>query len=150
MDGMRKVFEVRRVHNDQTFLDAFLTPEFIHRQKLYIYGRDPRTGQTVILDRDPVTVKPKLLQQFTNMGQPIIELVDANHGNRGELYLIHRWEGTDLREDFARQTLRALHAIWTRPVHIETAVEGKAIQWSFDGETESSHDLGRTLAAVEA
>ena len=149
MDGLRKVFEVRRVHNDQTFLDAFLTPEFIDRNKLYIYGRDPRTGQTVILDRDPATVKPKLLQQFTNMGQPIIELVDANHRNRSELYLRHLWEGTDLREDFARQTLRALHAIWTRPVHIETGVEGKGVLWSFDGEEETTRDLGKTLEAVD-
>ncbi len=150
MDGLRKVFEVRRVHNDQTFLDAFLTPEFIHANKLYIFGRDPRTGETVILDRDPATVKPKLLQQLTNMGQPIIELVDANHRNRGELYLVHRWEGTDLREDFARQTLRALHAIWTRPTHIETAVEGKAILWSFDGSEETSKDLGKTLVGIGA
>jgi len=104
----------------------------------------------VILDRDPETVKPKLLQQFTNMGQPIVELVDANHRNRSELYLRHLWEGTDLREDFARQTLRALHAIWTRPVHIETGVEGKGVLWSFDGEQETTRDLGKTLESVES
>ena len=148
--GLRKVFEVRRVHNDQTFLDAFLTPEFIEEHQLYVYGRDPRTGQTVILDRDPATVKPKLLRQFTNMGQPIIDLVDANHGNRGELYLVHRWEGTDLREDFARQTLRALHTLWTRPVHVETAVEGKAVLWTFDGRDEKTKDLGRRVDAEDA
>ncbi len=147
-DGLRKVFEVRRVHNDQTFLDAFLTPDFIDRQRLYIYGRDPRTGETVILDRDPATVKPKLLQQFTNMGQPVIELVDANHRNRGELYLVHRSDGTDLREDFARQTLRALHTLWTRPVHIEVAIEGKAVLWSFDGKDEGTRDLGRAAELV--
>src|SRR6185503_15357422 len=113
--GVKKVFEVRRVHNDVTFLDSFLTPEFIEDQKLFIYGRDPRTGRTVILDREPASVKKKLLQQFTNMGHPIVDVVDDNHGNRGELYLVHRHDGMNLREDFARETLRSLFRIWTRP-----------------------------------
>ena len=51
--------------------------------------------------------------------------------------------------DWQLDTLRALHAIWTRPVHIETAVEGKSVVWSFDGENESSRDLGKSLLAVE-
>ncbi len=142
MKGLEKVFEVRRIHSDQSFLDAFLTHEFIERHELYIFGRDPRTGKRVILDKDPATVKPKLLNQFTNMGQPIIELVDANFENRGELYLRHIYEGTDLREDFARQTIRSLHTIWTRPVNLETAIEGKGVLWTFDGTEEHTRDLG--------
>src|SRR5262249_5111186 len=59
--GLRKVFDVRRSHNDVTLLDAFLTPEFIEDQEMFIYGRDPRTGRRVILDRDPTSVKRKLL-----------------------------------------------------------------------------------------
>ncbi len=141
-EGLAKVFEVRRVHNDQSFLDAFLTPEFMEEQKLYIYGRDPRTGRTVILDRDPERVKPKLVQELTNQGQPIIALVDANFENRAELYLRHEHEDTPLREDFARQTLRALHALWTRPVHVETVVEEKCVIWSWDGHEESTREIG--------
>jgi stage V sporulation protein R len=141
-EGLRKVFEVRRVHNDVTFLDAFLTPEFIEREKLFVYGRDPRTGQTVVLDRDPVTVKRKLLQQFTNSGQPSIEVVDANYQNRGELYLVHRWDGVNLREDYARETLRALQRIWRRPVHVETVVDGNRLLWGFDGKDAGTRELG--------
>jgi spore cortex formation protein SpoVR/YcgB (stage V sporulation) len=66
----------------------------------------------VILDRDPVSVKRKLLQQFTNMGQPMIDASDDNYENRGELYLVHRHEGINLREDFARETLGAIHRLW--------------------------------------
>ena len=142
-EGMRKVFEVRAAHNDVTFLDAFLTPEFIEQEKLFIYGRDPRTGQTVILDREPASVKQRLLRQFTNMGHPIIEVADDNHENRGELYLRHRHEGTDLREDFARETLRAVHRIWTRPVHIETVVEQSRVLWTFDGKDAGTRELGK-------
>jgi stage V sporulation protein R len=141
--GLKKVFEARRVHNDVTFLDAFLTPEFIEDQKLFSYGRDPRTGKTVILDREPESVKKRLLQQFTNMGHPVIDVVDDNHGNRGELYLVHRHDGTNLREDLARDTLRALFRIWTRPVHIETVVDQSRVLWTYDGSEPGTRELGK-------
>ena len=140
------MFEARRIHNDVTFLDAFLTPEFIEEQKLFTYGRDQRTGRTVILDRDPASVKAKLLQQFTNMGNPIIDLVDDNYENRRELYLVHRFEGTGLREDFARETLKALHRIWTRPVHVETVIEARRLRWTFDGRDHETTELGTVEA----
>jgi stage V sporulation protein R len=142
-DGVKKVFEVRRIHNDVTFLDAFLTPDFIEQEKLFLYGRDPRTGRTVITDRDPANVKKKLLQQFTNMGQPLIDVVDDNHENRGELYLVHRHEGVNLREDFARETLRALHRLWSRPVHLETVVDQSRVLWTYDGKDAGTRELGK-------
>jgi stage V sporulation protein R len=142
-EGVRKVFEVRRLHNDVTFLDAYLTPDFMEEQKLFLYGRDPRTGKSVIVDRDPVNVKRKLLQQFTNMGHPVIEAVDDNYENRGELYLLHRHEGVNLREDFARETLRAMHRLWTRPVHIETIVDGSRVLWTYDGREAGTRELGK-------
>jgi stage V sporulation protein R len=141
--GLKKVFEVRRLYNDVTFLDTFLTPDFIHAEKLYVYGRDPRTGQRVILDREPASVKRKMLQQFTNMGHPVIQAVDDNFDNRGELYLVHRAEGTGLREDFARETLRALYRLWTRPVHVETVVEQSRVLWSYDGKEAGTKELGK-------
>jgi stage V sporulation protein R len=142
-DGLKKVFEARRIHNDVTFLDSFLTPDFIEEEKLFIYGRDPRTGQRVVVDRDPPSVKKRLLQQFNNMGHPIIEAVNDNHENRGELYLMHRYEGTTLREDFARETLRALHRLWTRPVHIETVIDQSRVVWSYDGREAGTRELGK-------
>jgi stage V sporulation protein R len=141
--GMKKVFEVRRVHNDVTFLDSFLTPEFIEEQKLFNYGRDPRTGRTVIVDRDAAAVKKKLLSQFTNMGHPVIDAVDDNYENRGELYLVHRHDGVNLREDFARETLRALNRLWTRPVHVETVVDQSRVLWTYDGKEAGTRELGK-------
>ena len=33
--GREKIFEVRTIHNDVTFIDEFLTPEFVDRFRLY-------------------------------------------------------------------------------------------------------------------
>ena len=87
---------MRKVYNDVTFIDEFLTEEFCERHKLYSYGYDPRTGRYVVVDRDWRKVKERLLFSLTNLGQPIVHVVDANYANRGELYLKHRFEGVPL------------------------------------------------------
>lgn len=131
--GREKIFEVRRLYNDITFIDAFLTPEFMVDQKLFNFEYNPDTNYYEIVSRDFAAVKEKLLKQLTNLGQPYITVEDGNYRNRGELYLRHRHDGVDLRMDYARDTLHNLHLIWTRPVYIETVLEGRRRLFSFDG-----------------
>ncbi len=139
--GREKIFEVRRHYNDVTFVDSFLTEEFCHRHKMFLYKYNPKTGHWHIASRDFHGIKQAFLSQLTNMGQPLISVVDANHGNRGELLLLHRHEGMDLKIDDARETLRALHRLWQRPVHLATALGDKPRLLSFDGSEHQESDL---------
>jgi len=132
--GRQKIFEVRKLYNDVTFLDAFLDEEFCHEQKLFMYGYNPATKSYEIVDRDFKKVKQKLLQRLTNMGQPRIEVIDANAFNRSELTLKHLHDGIDLKMDWAWEVLKNLHRIWKRPVHLESVVEGAPKVLSFDGD----------------
>jgi stage V sporulation protein R len=131
--GREKIFEVRRHYNDVTFIDEFLTPEFCKEQLLFVYGFNEKASRWEILDREFQKVKKKLLQQLTNFGQPIIEVVDGNFENRGELLLAHRHDGVDLRIDYAKDTLVNLQAMWRRPVGIVTRVDNKGVLMRFDG-----------------
>src|SRR5438094_1468595 len=131
--GRQKIFEVRKIYNDVMFIDAFMTEEFCERLKLYVYGHDTRTGRPVIVSKDWRKVKERLLFSLTNLGQPIVHVVDANYGNRGELYLKHRYESVPLDLDKARDTLKNLHRIWRRPVHIETMDDERGRLLSYDG-----------------
>jgi stage V sporulation protein R len=133
MKGREKIFEVRKLYNDVTFVDTFLTEDFARRHKLFTFAFNERSGQNEIESREFQKVKSQLLGQLTNFGQPIIEVVDANHLNRGELLLAHRHDGRDLKADYADHTLRNLYKLWGRPVHIETALEGKPVHIGFDG-----------------
>jgi len=144
--GRAKIFEVRKVMHDVSFIDAFLTEEFCEKNKLFVYQKNPRSGENEIASREFKKIKEQLLFSMTNMGNPIIEVVDANHKNRGELYLVHRWEGQDLKFDEAVENLRNLHALWTRPVHLETKEEGRGKLFSFDGEQTEVEDVLPTLA----
>src|SRR5690606_15759999 len=133
MKGQEKIFEVRRHYNDVTFIDEFLTPDFVRRHGLFTYDYDKRSGQYVISDRDFAAVKERLLFMLTNFGQPAIELVDANFLNRGELLFVHRFEGVPLKLDQALETLENLQAIWRRPVNLETYVDDEPVVLSYDG-----------------
>jgi len=131
--GQQKIFEVRRLYNDVTFIDEFLTPEFVVDQKMYSFGFNPRNDRWEIESREFESVKEKLLTQLTNAGNPIIRVEDGNYGNRGELLLGHDHQGVDLRLDWARDTLRSLERVWKRPVELHTIIDGKPSLLRFDG-----------------
>jgi stage V sporulation protein R len=135
--GRQKIFEVRKHYNDITFIDEFLTPEFAIEQKLFVYGFNEKRNSWEIMDREFRKVKNKLLQKLTNFGQPVIEVVDANDDNRGELRLGHKHDGLDLKGDYARETLRNVQSLWRRPVNLITKVEGKGVMLRFDGQSHS-------------
>ncbi len=123
--GREKIFEVRKVCNDITFIDEYLTPEFVDRFKLYTYEYNKRTGRHEIVDREFSSVKERLLSSLTNQGRPDISVVDGNHLNRGEILLSHKHLGMDLDLKYARETMRSIFLISTRPVHIETTIDGR-------------------------
>ena len=127
--GMQKIFEVRKVCNDVTFIDQYLTEEFVEKQKLYTYAYNRRTNQQEIVDRDFKNIKEKLLFSLTNRGRPFIYVVDGNYQNKGELLLWHKTSmqgpGSDLDPKWTKETMRALATLWKRPVSIETESEGQ-------------------------
>ena len=135
--GREKIFEVRRHCNDVTFIDEYLTMDFAVEQQLFVYGFHEKRNQWEIMEREFRKVKNKLLGQLTNFGQPIIEVVDGNFENRGELLLAHRHDAVDLQPDYAQETLKNLASVWRRPVNLVTRVEQKGIMLRFDGSEHS-------------
>ncbi len=132
--GREKIFEVRRVHNDLTFIDTFLTLDFVREQRLFKFGWNDTAEQYEIESRAFPKVKQQLLNNLTNAGRPIIEVLDGNHRNRGELYLQHRYAGVELDVAEAKDTLLNLHTLWKRPVHIQTVVNDAETVMSYDGD----------------
>lgn len=131
--GRQKIFEVRRTHNDVSFIDEFFTPEFCERQQLFTYSYNPRTGRNEIASKDFHEIKNKLLSQLSNFGSPVIEVESGNYQNRGELLLRHIHRGVDLDIGYASDTLRNLYALWKRPVNLASRQEDKEVVLSFDG-----------------
>ena len=131
--GREKIFQIRRDYNDVTFIDEFLTEDFCIKNKLFVYQFNRRTGQYEINTRDFPAIKKQLLFHMTNFGQPIIDVVDPNFENRGELLLAHTFEGVEMQPDYMEATMSNLYKIWKRPVAIETYFDNEKTLVRFDG-----------------
>jgi stage V sporulation protein R len=142
--GRQKIFEVRKLYNDVTFVDTFLTDDFCRELKLFHYSYNKQTDTYHIDSRDFQKIKQQLLFQLTNFGQPIILVTNGNHRNRGELYLQHHHEGIDLKLDQAEDTLRNLYRLWKRPVHLETIVFERRKVLTFDGKEHTRREIKST------
>lgn len=143
--GKEKLFQVRKIYNDLTFIDEFLTLDFCKRAGLFTYAYDRRKQEFVIESRDFNKIKQKLLNSLTNLGQPQIQVINGNYENRSELLLEHVHQNMELDLAFAKETLRNLSLIWHRPVHLLSKIDDREIILSHDGENYKENMVGRQL-----
>ncbi|QUO48001.1 SpoVR family protein [Halorubrum ruber] len=118
--GWERMFEVRESHNDVTFVDAFLTDEFVREGNYFTYEYSRAAEEHRVASVDADDVRKKLLLRFTNFGKPTIVVLDGNFRNRGELLLGHRYNGVALDEERAKATLKRVFELWGRPVNLAT------------------------------
>lgn len=139
--GKKKLFEVRKIHNDLSFLDNFLDEEFCHETKMFLYDYDPNQKIHVPNEKDFKQVKGEIIHSLTNCGWPIIKIADDNFNQRGELLLRHSFDGQALKQDKTLETLKKIHSLWSKPVHLETKIDTIQKRFSFDGKDTSIRKL---------
>ena len=135
-EGMKKIFEVRRDEADVSFLRKYLTQSLVSKLDMYTYRLEEQDGERVwvVQDTNWRNVRDSLLDSMTNFGIPIIMVEDGDFRRRGELLLKHAYDGKPLDMDYTGRTLRYIHYLWKRPVHIETILDDLPTLISFDGE----------------
>ncbi|MFP9191089.1 SpoVR family protein [Natronosalvus vescus] len=121
--GWDRMYDIRESHNDVTFLDEYLTQEFITENDYFTYEYSRATGQYHVSSIDAEDVKKKLLLQFTNFGKPTIAVYDGNYDNANELLLGHQYNGVMLDVEQATATLERVFELWGRPVNLLTIVK---------------------------
>jgi stage V sporulation protein R len=143
--GRQKIFELRKIYNDVTFIDQFLTEDFCVKHKFFVYKFNQKTNRFEVDTRNFQAIKAQLLFHMTNFGQPIIRVEEANFANRGELLLTHLFEGMELQPDYMSQTLKNVFKLWTRPVNLATSMDGEAQIFRFDGQEYTNTKIGGPL-----
>ena len=138
-EGHKKIFEVREVDNDISFLRNYLTKELIEELDLYLYEK--RDGQWVIVEKDWEKVRDGIVGSMNNFGDPYITIEDGDYKQNRELYLKHHFEKTPLDTGYAEKTLQYLHSLWGRTVHIETVVDHKKVLMSYDGRSNTKRSI---------
>jgi len=121
--GWDRMREIRESHNDVTFLDEFLTQEFVDANEYFTYEFVRSAEEYRVSSRDHEDVKKKLMLQFTNFGKPTVVVADGNYNNRNELLLEHRYNGVLLDVDQAKNTLERVFELWGRPVVLRTILK---------------------------
>ena len=137
-EGMAKLFEVREVDNDVSFLRNYLTEELCEELDLFVYELVDEEDWT-ITEKRWERVRDQLVANMTNFGFPYIEVVEGDYDGNRELYLRHRHEGADLDMKYARKVLEYVYKLWGRPVHLETRVEEDSLVMHYDGDEHSEN-----------
>jgi stage V sporulation protein R len=136
--GREKLFEVREVENDVSLLRNYLTEELVDELDLYVFELVDGESWTVT-EKNWERVRDQLVANMTNFGFPYIEVVDGDYRGNRELYLRHRYEGTELDLRYAEKTLEHCHTLWGRPVHLETVVDDESHVMHYDGSDHSEN-----------
>jgi stage V sporulation protein R len=132
-EGRAKIFEVRENESDVSFLRNYLTEELCEELDLFVYELVEDEEWTVTEKRWE-RVRDQLVSNMTNFGFPYIVVADGDYNGNRELYLKHAYEGAELDAPYARKVLEHVHALWGRPVHLETVADGEPVVMHYDGE----------------
>lgn len=131
MTGREKIFEVRELESDLSFLRNYVTKDFIEKENLYTFQKD--NGNYHVVDDSWKEIRETLVQSRVNGGFPYITVTDGDYLKNGELYLHHHYDGVELDIEYLEKVLPYLYRLWGRTVHLETTVEERAILFSYGG-----------------
>jgi len=131
--GREKIFEVREVERDASFLRRYLTEELIRELNLFEY--QSRGGDQVVArvadDDNWRAIKETLIRNVGTGTTPVIKVEDSDYNRNRVLFLKHHHDGRDLQLEYAEKTLQYLHQLWGREVALETELSGKPSILSF-------------------
>jgi stage V sporulation protein R len=131
--GRAKIFEVRELESDVSFLRNYLTEALCEELDLFVFELVEEEEWT-ITEKRWERVRDQLVSNMTNFGFPYIEVADGDYNNNRELYLRHRYEGAELDGRYARKALEHVYTLWGRPVHLETVVDDEPVRLHYDGQ----------------
>jgi len=129
--GREKIFEVREIESDISFIRNYLTKELVAQEDMYLFEK--KGNNYLITDKDHENVRDQLVSSRVNGGFPYIFVENGDYLRNGELYLKHGYEGMELDPRYLENVLPYIYQLWGRPVHIDTFVEEKPTLYSYDG-----------------
>ena len=129
--GREKMFEVREIESDISFIRNYLTKDLVKQEDLYLFEK--KSGDYKITDKDYENVRDQLVSMRVNGGFPYIVVENGDYSRNGELYLKHGYEGTELDPHYLENVLPYIYQLWGKAVYMETYLENKPIVYSYDG-----------------
>ncbi len=108
--GREKMFEVRELDSDISFLRNYLTKDLVNDLDLYIFEK--KGPEWKITDKLWENIHDQLVYSKVNGGFPSLMVKDGDFNRVGELYLIHEYEGMELDLKYVERTLPQVVQLW--------------------------------------
>ena len=106
--GREKIFEVREIESDISFIRNYLTKDLVMREDLYLFQKQGRDYK--IVDKDWEAVRDQLVSMRVNGGFPYLTVEDGDYLKNNELYIKHWYEGIELDLKYLEKVLVKLHS----------------------------------------
>ncbi|WP_094700690.1 SpoVR family protein [Brevibacillus laterosporus] len=129
--GLEKIFEVRELDGDISFIRNYLTEDLVRQLDMYSFGK--QGNDWVITQKQWELVRDQLALSRVNGGFPYLIVQDGDYLRSGELYIKHLYEGLELDVKYVEKTLPYVFTLWGKNVHIETTLDDRAVVFSYDG-----------------
>lgn len=124
--GKEKLFEVRKMERDESFLRKYLTRELCEKLNLFQYNiRENQLIIEQVSDEEGWKIIRNSLSNNCGMGSiPNIKVTDMSRVDK-TLSLQHLYDGRELRANYAIETLKYIVDLWGHKVILKTKLDGK-------------------------
>lgn len=131
--GEERIFEVRSMERDQSFIRRYLTQELCDRLNLFEYVKK---GSDYIIeevsDDEGWEEIRDTISNSAGMGMvPYIRVIDMSRRDM-TLTLEHVFDGRELNMNYAKETLKSIVTLWGHKVVLKTKLNKKDITISCD------------------
>lgn len=122
----KKIFEVREIERDESFIRRYLTRELCCELNLYEYEKDGNeyVVSEVADDEGWMKIRDTIASSAGLGNIPVIRVTDWNQKDN-TLLLEHAYDGRELDMQYSNETLKHLVDLWEGKVMLNTTVEDK-------------------------
>ncbi len=120
-DGKEFIFKIRENFNDFLFLNTFVDQDFLDDHQLFVaektLNEERMVWQYQIKSRKAKDYKQMLLD---GLYHPPSIVIDPQRSKAGSLFLVHRFEGKPLIQEFIKNTMLGIEYLWGSAVELQT------------------------------
>ena len=127
--GMDKIFEVRSLERDESFLRKYLTEELCEELNLFEYGaKDGNYVVKEVADEKGFKNIRNALCSSCGLGSvPLIRVTEMSKRDK-TLALEHVFDGRELNLSYAEATLKYIYELWGNTITLKTTQLGNEIR----------------------
>lgn len=131
--GIEKIFEVRALERDESFIRRYLTKELCYELNLFEYMKKDNDYivEEISDDAGWIEIRNTLCSTCGMGGMPYIRAVESSKKDN-TLILEHVHEGRDLNSSYTEATLKHIYDLWGHPIQLDTRIKGKRAQYYCD------------------